>query len=241
MDKDLKNEQKQHDRAWRRALAAGREDFGNLQTNLEFLGETGLLQPNDKILEIGCGIGSIVFKLSMREYNITGVDISREAIAHGLKKYGNIKLQVQAAEALPYEKESFDVVLSFDLFEHIAQVDKHVSEVSRVLRTGGYYLFQTPNKYSNIIWETLKSRSLRWRQYHPSLHSPGQLRRRLYKHGFGVRFVKMNPINEFTIKKLRKIGPIGHIFRLIFEHIDFRCLPLIFQTNLYVIARKVKS
>jgi ubiquinone/menaquinone biosynthesis C-methylase UbiE len=241
MDKDLKNEQKQHDQAWCRALAAGREDFGNLQTNLEFLEETGLLQPNDKILEIGCGIGSIVFKLSRQEYNITGVDISREAIAYGLKKYGDIKLQVQAAEALPYEKEFFDVALSFDLLEHIPQVDKHLSEVSRVLRTGGYYLFQTPNKYSNIIWETLKSRSLRWRQYHPSLHSPGQLRRRLYKHGFEVRFVKMNPINEFTIKKLRKIGPIGHIFRFIFEHIDFRCLPLIFQTNLYVIARKVKN
>ncbi|MEJ2432582.1 MAG: ATP-grasp domain-containing protein, partial [Pseudolabrys sp.] len=71
---------------------------------------------------------------------------------------------------------------SFDLFEHIAQIDRHVSEVARVLRPGGSYLFQTPNKYSNATYETLWTKSLQWRRYHPSLHSPGQLRRRLAKH-----------------------------------------------------------
>jgi ubiquinone/menaquinone biosynthesis C-methylase UbiE len=176
-----------------------------------------------------------VYELSTKGYDITGTDISREAIAYGLKKYGDIKLEVQAAETLQYENETFDIVLSFDLFEHITQIDRHISEVFRVLRPGGYYMFQTPNKYSNIIFETLQTRTLQWRHYHPSLHSPGQLRRRLSRHGFEARFIKMNPINEFTIKKLRKLGPIGNIIR----HINFRRMPLILQTNLYVIARKL--
>ncbi len=234
MDEDLKKQQQLYDDGWRKELWAGKEERGNLQTNLEFLALTDLLKPHDRILEIGCGIGSVVFELSRKGHDVRGIDISGEAIEYGRKKYGDIPLDVQAAEALPYEDGSFDVVLSFDLFEHIAAIDRHIGEVSRVLRPGGHYLFQTPNKLSNVIYETLWTRSLAWRRYHPSLHSPSQLRQRLARHGFQTRFVKMNPMNEFTLRKLQKLGPIGHVLR----HVDFRRLPLVLQTNLYVIADK---
>ncbi len=235
MDEDLKKQQELYDKGWRKELSAGKEQRGNLRTNLEFLAETNVLKPNDRILEIGCGIGSIVSELNEKGYDITGTDISGEAIAYGLKKYGDIKLQVQPAEDLQFEDETFDVVLSFDLFEHIARVDRHISEAHLVLRKDGFYLLQTPNKYSNTIFETLYHKSLKWRRAHPSLHTPGQLRQRLSGHGFETQFVKMNPVNEFTLSKLRKkLGPISGIFK----HINFRRLPLALQTNLYVIAQK---
>jgi ubiquinone/menaquinone biosynthesis C-methylase UbiE len=235
-EKSLKQQQERYDKTWRNGLAKGKEQRGNLQTNLDFLAKTNLLKPTDKILEIGCGIGSVVFELSKQGYDITGTDISQEAIAYGLKKYGNIKLQVQPAEILQFEDQAFNIVMSFDLFEHIAQVDRHITEVYRVLRPGGYYLFQTPNKYSNTIFETFKSKSFKWRHAHPSLHTPRQLKKRLAKYGFESQFVKMNPINEFTIKKLQRFGPIGRIFK----HINFRRLPLSLQTNLYIVAKKIK-
>ncbi|MGD2094348.1 MAG: class I SAM-dependent methyltransferase [Phycisphaerales bacterium] len=236
MDEDLKKQQQLYDEGWSKELAAGKEQRGNLQTNLEFLTQTGLLTPNDKILEIGCGIGSVVNELSKQGYDITGTDISSKAITYGLEKYPDTNLEVQPAEALPYEDESFDTVLSFDLFEHIAKIDKHVSEVFRVLRNDGCYLFQTPNKYSNVIFETLYHKSFKWRRAHPSLHTPKQLRRRLSEHGFEIQFVKMNPVNDFTLNKLRKkFGPLSNIFK----HINFCRLPLSLQTNLYVIAHKM--
>ncbi len=236
MDEELKKQQEFYDRGWRSELEAGKEQRGNLQTNLDFLRQINLLKPNDRILEIGCGIGSIVSELSGQGYDITGTDISSQAIEYGLKKYGDIKLQVQPAEELQFEDRTFDIVLSFDLFEHIARVDRHISEVHRVLKEGGSYLFQTPNKYSNVIFETLYHKSLKWRRAHPSLHTPGQLKRRLARHGFQTQFVKMNPVNEFTLSKLRKkLGPISGIFK----HINFCRLPLVLQTNLYVIARKI--
>ncbi len=236
MDENLKKQQELYDRGWRKELQAGKEERGNLKTNLEFLAQTDLLKPQDRILEIGCGIGTVVHELSKKGYDTTGIDISIEAIEYGRKKYDNINLEVQPAETLPYEDESFEIVLSFDLFEHIAEIDRHISEVRRVLRPGGYYLFQTPNRYSNIIYETLRTKSLQWRRYHPSLHSPGQLRRRMARYGFKTQFVKMNPINEFTEKKLQKLGMLGKILR----RIDFRRMPLVLQTNLYVIADKIK-
>jgi 2-polyprenyl-3-methyl-5-hydroxy-6-metoxy-1,4-benzoquinol methylase len=236
MDEELKKQQEFYDRGWLSELEAGKEQRGNLRTNLDFLKKTNILKPNHRILEIGCGIGSIVSELNGQGYDITGTDISSRAIEYGLKKYGDIKLQAQPAEELKFEDQTFDVVLSFDLFEHIAKVDSHISEVSRVLKGDGLYLLQTPNKYSNVIFETLYHKTLKWRRVHPSLHTPSQLKRRFAKHGFKTQFVKMNPINEFTLNKLRKkFGPISSIFK----HINFCRLPLVLQTNLYVIARKM--
>ncbi|MFC1781635.1 class I SAM-dependent methyltransferase [Planctomycetota bacterium] len=234
----LKKQQDHYDEIWRKGLVSGKEQRGNFRTNVEFLTEIDLIRPDDRILEIGCGIGSIVSELSKQGYHIIGTDISNEAIAYGLKKYGDIDLQVRAAENLPFEDKSFNIVLSFDLFEHIARIDKHIAQVNRVLCPGGYYIFQTPNKYSNVIFETCYHKSFKWKREHPSLHTPGQLKRRLSGHGFEVRFVKMNPVNEFTLDKLRKrFGLLSGIFK----HINFCRLPVVMQTNLYVIAQKISG
>ncbi|MDI9432493.1 MAG: class I SAM-dependent methyltransferase [Planctomycetota bacterium] len=234
MDQQLKDQQDLYDGTWTGGLERGKEQRGNLQTNLEFLSRTGLLRPGDRILEIGCGIGAVVSTLAGQGCRVTGTDISRVAIEYGQSKYPGLDLQVQAAEELAFADETFEVVLSFDLFEHIAQIDRHVSEVHRVLKPQGHYLFQTPNKLSNATFETLSHRSLKWRRYHPSLHTPGQLRRRLGRHGFEVSFVKVNSINEFTRAKLKKFGPLGSLI----AHVNFEKLPLGLQTNLYVVARK---
>ena len=234
MDDQLKDQQDLYDTGWRSELERGKEQRGNLQTNLDFLVQTNLLKSGDRILEIGCGIGTVVHELSQQGYDVIGTDISPVAIEYGLKKYAPIKLEAQPAEELPYEDEAFDVVLSFDLFEHIARIDLHVSQVHRVLKDGGYYLFQTPNKCSNVIFETLAHRSLKWRRAHPSLHTAGQLRRRLARHGFEVRFVKMDLRNEYTYRKFKKLGPLAPLV----GRINFAKLPLLLQTNFYVVARK---
>ena len=235
-DEQLRQQQSFYDAGWRGELDRGKEQRGNLQANLDFLARTSLLKPGDKVLEIGCGIGTVVFELAKQGYEAMGTDISQVAIEYGRSKYAGVHLEVQPAEELPFGDETFDVVLSFDLFEHIARIDRHVSEVHRVLKPSGYYLFQTPNKLSNMVAETLTHKSLKWRRVHPSLHTPGQLRRRLARHGFEVRFVKMDPRNEFTRAKLRKLGPVGRLV----ERIDFTKLPLALQINLYVVAQKIR-
>ena len=236
-DGQLKEQQAMYDTGWRGELERGKEQRGNLQINLDFLARENLFKPGDKILEIGCGIGTVVHTLGEQGYDAIGTDISQIAIEYGLNKYAPIQLQVQPAEELVFEDAAFDVVLSFDLFEHIAQVDRHVSEVARVLKPDGVYLFQTPNKYSNMVFETLTHKSLKWRRAHPSLHSAGQIRRRLARHGFETRFVKMDPMNDFTRAKLKKLGPLGSLI----GRVNFTKLPLGLQTNLYVVARKIRS
>ncbi len=235
LDDNLRRQQERSNKNWRGALKTGKEQMGNLQINMDFLDETKLLKADSKILEIGCGIGTIVQKLSEKGYDVIGGDISSQAVEYGRQKYTGIKLQVEAGQKLTCADNTFDIVLSFDLFEHIAETDMHLSEVSRVLRPGGYYLFQTPNKYSNTIFFMLSKKTFKRQQAHPSLHTPRQLRRRLAKHGFEARFIKMNTVTEFVLNKLKKtFGPVSYIFK----YINFRILPLVLQTNLYVIAQK---
>ena len=234
IQEDLEAQARRSDQSWRQRLETGKLQAGNLQLNLAFLEQTGLLGGDQKILEVGCGVGTLVYELTQKGFSVIGTDISREAIEFGRKKFPGLPLEAGPAQRLDFPEAAFDLVLSFDVFEHIPQIDQHLEEVRRVLRPGGSYLLQTPNKLSNVIFETLRSRSLGWRRYHPSLHTPRQLARRLERHGFAAQFVKMNTMNEYSLQKLRKVG----LPTALCKRIDFRRLPLCLQTNLFVIARK---
>lgn len=234
MPSEKKTEKSATERGWKHAIKSGRTNRGNLQVNLEFLEKTTLIGTDKKVLELGCGSGQLASLLFEKGVSIVASDISETAIEHAREMNPAVEFQAYSAEELPHENGSFDIVMSFDVLEHLPNVDRHLNEVQRVLKSQGYYLFQTPNKLSNVIFETLKSRSMAWKKYHPSLHFFGQLRRRLKHHGFSCRFVKMNTMNEFSIKKIKKIGLPGWLF----AWINFRYMPYRLQTNFYVIAQK---
>ena len=220
---------------WQNAVKSGKINRGNLPINLDFLKQTGFINTNKKVLELGCGAGNLAAKLHENGIPVIASDISQTAIDHARQRYPDMEFRVHNAEELPYEDGSFDIVMSFDVLEHLPNPDRHLNEVRRVLKPGGCYLFQTPNKLSNAVFETLKCRSFEWKRYHPSLHFFGQLKKRLTHSGFRCRFIKMNTMNEFAVNKIKKIGLPGWLF----AWINFRYLPFRLQTNFYVIAQKV--
>lgn len=234
MDQILKKQQEMYDATWENGLAVGKEQRGALETNRSFIKRIDIIKQGMHVLEIGCGIGTIVNDLHLFGCDVVGIDIANKAIEYGQKKYPDIKLEVGVAEQFKFETESKDVVLSFDLFEHIIESDKHLDEVFRVLKPNGYYLLQTPNKYSNAIYSTIKSHGFGWKISHPSLHSYRELRNRFNKHGFNCNFIKMDPVNKFTLQKFNGLGPL----KWIFKHLVFSRLPLDLQTNFYVVAKK---
>ena len=220
--------------AWAKNLAVGKEQLGNSEVNNRFLDEVGLPHPGQQVLEVGCGIGTMVSRLTEKGCHVIGTDLSQTAIDYGLEKYPGLNLQTAEADQLPFEACQFDCVISFDLFEHVEAIDDHVAEVRRILREGGHYLLGTPNKFCSAFFDTVRHRGFGWKIHHPSLHTWRQLRRRFRRHGFESRFVKMNTVTEFALNKLKAYGFPSSFAR----HINTERLPMSLQSNLYVVAEK---
>lgn len=231
---DFEKQQAAYDKGWAAALARGKEEHGNLPADLSFLETTGLIQPGMNVLEIGCGVGTLTSLLSKKGCRVIGTDISQEVIKYGREKYPGLDLRVESAEKLSFADAAFDLVLSFDVIEHLHEVDEHIDEVKRVLKPGGYYLLSTPNKWVDAAFETLKYRGLSWKWAHPSLQTWRRLKRRFERQGFACRFYKINTVTEFTLGKLRPYPPLHWLAK----QINFTRLPMGLQTNFYLAARK---
>ena len=216
---------------------AGPQQFGNLEANIHFLDMTGILAPGARALEIGTGTGSMLRELIARGVDAEGVELRQELIDQAHRFHGHLPIRRVTGTTLPFPDSSFDVVVSFDVFEHIPDSDAHLLEVRRVLRPGGSYLLQTPNKWTNTVFETIRWRSFtRFREDHCSLHTLSQLNARLRRLGFEPLAYDVPVVNDFFRAKVRQfIGSAGIVaLRLV----NPDRLPISWRTNFYVAARK---
>ena len=95
-----------------------------------------------RILDVGCGTGANIQMLS--NFGVTeGVDVSAEALDF-CRARGLSKVKQGAAEALPYEDASFDLVTGLDVVEHLDDDVAGLKEMRRVLSPGGRALLFVP-------------------------------------------------------------------------------------------------
>lgn len=97
------------------------------------------------ILDMGCGDGTRLSKLVEKGQKGYGIDISSKAISIARKKYPNLNFLVGDLENLPYKNDSFDLVYSAFVFEHLDDPARVIEEAIRVLRPGGLFLIVSPN------------------------------------------------------------------------------------------------
>ena len=192
---------------------------------MRFLRETLAKIPAERVLEIGSGRGALLRQLLEEGHRVEGIEINQDRIDESRQLFGVLPITKVDGPLLPFEDASFDVVLSFDVFEHIPDSDAHLREVSRVLKPGGRYLLQTPNKWTNTVFETIRWRSFTsWRHDHCALHSYSQLQRRFERNGFDVRFADIPVVTAFFRRKLRHyLGAIAPLALPSATRIGCRC------------------
>jgi GT2 family glycosyltransferase/SAM-dependent methyltransferase len=101
------------------------------------------------VLDIACGEGYGSAILAKYARNVTGVDISAEAVGHARERYGdvnNLSFMSGSASEMPLAHSSFDAVVSFETLEHLTQHDEMLAEIHRVLKPSGFLILSSPNK-----------------------------------------------------------------------------------------------
>lgn len=94
-----------------------------------------------KILDLGAGHGAMVRNLYKDGYDITAADLFPEYF-----HFNKIKChKVDITQKLPFEDNSFDVILAVELMEHVHDHQIFFNEANRILKKGGSLLFSTPN------------------------------------------------------------------------------------------------
>jgi len=118
------------------ALSAKLKEFAKTRDNL-------------KLFDAGCGHGNYLVDENRPLISFAaGMDISHHATAKNICldeiKYGNL-------EKIPYKNNTFDIIVSLWLFEHLANPNLVFTEFKRILKPGGLLLAATPNANCYLI------------------------------------------------------------------------------------------
>jgi ubiquinone/menaquinone biosynthesis C-methylase UbiE len=133
--------------------------------------ESARITSEDRVLDVGCGIGNILIALAERmpfREPPAGTDVApaliemgrREIVRAGLE--GRIQLQVAPATRLPFGDAQFDVVLTSHVIKHLDDVAMATAfgEVARVLAPGGRFLlweFDRSPRSAPLFWSAAVS------------------------------------------------------------------------------------
>lgn len=100
------------------------------------------------ILEIACGSGMGLGYLSAGAKSVVGGDIDRKNVDLALAVYKNSPIQVKEMDAhnLPFEDESFDLVLMFEALYYLQKPEIFIREAARIIRDNGIVMICTVNK-----------------------------------------------------------------------------------------------
>jgi len=148
---------------------------------------------NKDVLEAACGTGQGLGYLAKKARSLVAGDYSRDIIDIANKHYKNrFKLQQFDAQKMPFEDQSFDVIILFEALYYLPNYLEFFEECWRILRKDGYLLISTANK--DLYDFTPSPHSYRY-------FGVRELVEKLVPMGFLVDFFGDTPIHEVSAKQ----------------------------------------
>lgn len=101
-------------------------------------------------MDVGCGDGFLVYRLTRQGYMVTGLDASKEGLTKAEARLRDVGIESTLIEGtaydLPTEAESQDFVVSVEVIEHLNNPVNALQEIYRVLKPGGVFVCTTPQR-----------------------------------------------------------------------------------------------
>ena len=154
------------------------------------------------VLDCGCGSGYGSAMIARTALKVTGVDVADDAVAYANGRFGSDNLQFQQIDpeqALPFADASFDVALSFQVFEHVVNEQHYLREIARVLKPGGTLLLVTPDRATRLL-----PLQQPWNRWHLREYSEASLSQQLARVFPEFQMLKMTGPEEVIGIELRR-------------------------------------
>jgi len=129
-------------------LIPGQVDVDLLNEHMARYTFAARLARGKRVLDAGCGAGYGSAELAQTAESVTGIDRAPEAIEFARAHYAlpNLQFEEASCTALPHADGSFDLVVAFEVIEHLENWREFLLEARRVLTAGGQLVISTPNK-----------------------------------------------------------------------------------------------
>ena len=175
---------------WRRDELATYED-PHAERRLSLLREDLSRSGGHRVLDVGCGEGRVVSALHGDGLDVVGMDVSETAVARAAAAHPECRFVRHGVEQLPWpvERGSLDLVVSFEVIEHLLQPERLLEGARDALATGGRLALTTPyhGRAKNVVLAlTSFDRHFAVDGDHIRFFTDAALRRSLERAGFVV-------------------------------------------------------
>jgi len=210
-----------------------------------FWQETG--QPM-RILDLGCGAGSVSGELVRRGHQVTGLDIMAQAVVRARTRGIDAMVYDLNKSALPFCSEAFDCVLTLDIIEHVFDSLAFLREVHRVLRPSGYVIADIPLHFDLrqrlrilagrgiVSYEHLyyNPAYVAWDYFHIRFFVLAEVQQLIHNAGFHAERLRYRPVMEMFL------GPqLRPLCRSRLAYVMAQWLPSLFASGVKMRLRKV--
>lgn len=106
------------------------------------------LARHKRVLEIACGAGYGAAELARVADCVVALDVAHDAVVAAKTSYAtpNQRYLTASAEAIPLRSGSFDLIVAYEVIEHLPSWTALIEEAKRLLAPGGQFIVSTPNK-----------------------------------------------------------------------------------------------
>ena len=182
--------------------------------NLRFINVAKMIEPaTGTILDIGSADGmftKVILDKSQAK-KVIGVDVLEDSVGWANKhwrKENRMDFRVADGHKLPFKNSSFDAVFALEVLEHVAEPEKVLREIYRVLKPQGYAVFLVPS--DSLLFKTLwynfwtKTRGNVWDNTHIQSYADNNLVRVAKRAGFKIEKNKKFILGMLQVIKVRK-------------------------------------